>query len=280
MGGIIINKNKFKICAYHDKCQNGSDGCYSLKPETCVRFLPLDGTNLIKINGVIETPPHIDSDIFSQLFSNWMDSLGYSFSVSMTDYYDSNKYKIDIAKFNNSDSVPIMSYDNVNSKTSYDSSKIISAANEMISNIEKPKYNYDVKHRTYKQIPKKYMFRGSYENGGYRTSSGVGKLLANTNLDELRCPNCGEYNLVQHFDEYLMGIGNYYISCDSCDWRSHKHLDSSDCGDNIGELKSWLEAFYLLGCPKDRLNENVSLDFYPTDEWKQKVIEYSETNKF
>lgn len=275
-----MSRNKFKICAYHNKCQNGGDGCYSLNPENCVRFLPLDGTNLIKIDGVIETPPNIDADVFSQLFNNWIDSLGYSFTISMTDYSDPNKYKIDSADFTTTTTISStsISYDNISSKTSNDSSNIINAAHEIITNIEKPKYNYDGEHKTYKQIPKKYMYRGSYENGGHRTCSEVGKLLHNTSLDELRCPNCGEYRLVQHFDEYLMGIGNYYISCDSCSWRSHAHLDNSDCGDNIGEFKNWLEAFYLLGCPKNRIDEDVSLDFYPTDEWKQKIIQYYENN--
>lgn len=68
-----------KKCPWHRKCRNGADGCWTLEPEGCVRFLPLEGTNLTEINGVIETPPNIDWDKFSQYFTNWIDSMGWSF---------------------------------------------------------------------------------------------------------------------------------------------------------------------------------------------------------
>ena len=70
---------KNKLCPAHKECRNGYDGCYSADPKTCVRFLPLDGTNLTKITGIIETPPEIDCDKFSQFFTNWVVSMGWSF---------------------------------------------------------------------------------------------------------------------------------------------------------------------------------------------------------
>ena len=38
-----------------------------------------ENTNFIHIDGVVEVPPGVDADIFSQQFINWIDSLGYYF---------------------------------------------------------------------------------------------------------------------------------------------------------------------------------------------------------
>ena len=126
-----------------------------------------------------------------------------------------------------------------------------------------------------KQIPKKYMTRGSYEGGGIRSISPIGLKLENLSLEELECPNCGQKNLYQHFENYMMGIGNYHIDCENCEWDSPATIDSSDCGDNIAELKSWLEAFYLMGKPKDKLNEDLTFYFYPEGEYRDKVMKYA-----
>ena len=67
-----------KKCPWYNKCRNGGDGCWSLEPENCVRFLPTEGTNLTEINCVVETPPEIDHDKFSQYFSNWIEAMGWS----------------------------------------------------------------------------------------------------------------------------------------------------------------------------------------------------------
>lgn len=79
---------KDKLCPWYKDCRNGNDGCYSAEPENCVRFLPLNGTNLTKIAGVIETPPEIDCDKFSQYFANWIESMGWSFCGSLNPYED------------------------------------------------------------------------------------------------------------------------------------------------------------------------------------------------
>ncbi len=75
-----------KKCPWHNKCRNGGDGCWFENPEKCIRFLPTEGTNLTEINGIIETPPNIDTDKFSQYFMNWIDSMGWSFCGSFVEY--------------------------------------------------------------------------------------------------------------------------------------------------------------------------------------------------
>lgn len=69
---------KKKKCPWWNKCRNGADGCYHLNPEKCVRFLPLEGTHLTHIEFTIETPPHIDSNAFVDMFTNWLDCMGWS----------------------------------------------------------------------------------------------------------------------------------------------------------------------------------------------------------
>ena len=71
-----------KKCPWSKTCRNGGDGCWSAEPEGCVRFLPLEGTHLTEISGIVETPPDIDYDKFSQYFTNWIDSMGWSFCGS------------------------------------------------------------------------------------------------------------------------------------------------------------------------------------------------------
>jgi hypothetical protein len=68
---------KKKKCVAYMTCQNGNEGCYTREPEKCVRFLPVKGTNLTKLSYVIETPPHIDWEACSDMFGNWVDSLGW-----------------------------------------------------------------------------------------------------------------------------------------------------------------------------------------------------------
>lgn len=79
-----MKKNK---CPWRNKCRNGDEGCFAREPENCVRFMPTEGTNLTEIDGIIETPPEVDDDKFSQYFINWIESMGWSFCGSI------NKYK-------------------------------------------------------------------------------------------------------------------------------------------------------------------------------------------
>lgn len=66
-----------KKCPWWKKCQNGGDGCYAQNPEKCVRYLPLEGTHLTNIDFTVETPPHIDSDAFTDMFVNWLECMGW-----------------------------------------------------------------------------------------------------------------------------------------------------------------------------------------------------------
>lgn len=82
---------KKRSCLWNKKCRNGNDNCYSDTPESCVRFLPLEGTNLTEISGIVETPPEIDCDKFSQHFVNWIESMGWSFCGSFRSKNDNYK---------------------------------------------------------------------------------------------------------------------------------------------------------------------------------------------
>jgi len=50
-----------------------------IEGEYCIKYLPCENTNFISINGVVETPPDVDEDIFLQQFISWIESLGYNF---------------------------------------------------------------------------------------------------------------------------------------------------------------------------------------------------------
>lgn len=76
-------------CPNADRCQHGDSGCYGDLP--CVRFPPNEGTNLIKIYGVLEVPPFINSDLFCQYFSNWVESMGWLFSGGIGPYEEETK---------------------------------------------------------------------------------------------------------------------------------------------------------------------------------------------
>lgn len=78
-------KNK---CSWNMKCRNGDDGCFSIEPERCVRFMPLEGTNLTDVDVIVETPPDVDDDKFAQYFMNWIDSMGWSFCGTINKYED------------------------------------------------------------------------------------------------------------------------------------------------------------------------------------------------
>ena len=75
-----------KKCPWHNKCRNGGEGCFAREPETCVRFMPTEGTNCTEFSGIVETPPNIDCDKFSQYFMNWIESMGWSFCGSFKKY--------------------------------------------------------------------------------------------------------------------------------------------------------------------------------------------------
>lgn len=123
-----------------------------------------------------------------------------------------------------------------------------------------------------KTIPKKYMWRGSYENGGYRKLSPIGQELQNKTLEEIECPCCG------HKDLELLDYGDdlyseYQVECYNCYWQPHTER-LSDYGEAVCPFKEWLEAWYLLGRPKTRIGEDLRLEFYPDEEWREAVRNY------
>ena len=77
-------KKKSKTCS---TCQHNNRKCWMREGEYCIKYLPCEKTNLISINGVVETSPDLDDDIFLQQFINWIESLGYNFGggVSMNE---------------------------------------------------------------------------------------------------------------------------------------------------------------------------------------------------
>lgn len=119
-----------------------------------------------------------------------------------------------------------------------------------------------------KKIPKKYMFQGSYEGGGWRKISPIGTEINNKALEELECPCCGSKDLRvgDYGDGWL--LEEYQIVCDNCDWQPPTER-LSDYGEATCPFRMWLEAWYLLGKPKNRINEDLTLEFYPEGEWRE-----------
>ena len=108
-----------------------------------------------------------------------------------------------------------------------------------------------------KSIPKKYMW-----NKGIRKCSPVENELQKLKLEEIACPNCGRLYL--RLGEYGYCVPKYNVICDACDWET-PIKPMYDSGDAIAEFKDWLTAYILLDEPKDRLNENLILEFWPNE---------------
>ena len=127
-----------------------------------------------------------------------------------------------------------------------------------------------------KIIPDKYMCQGSYKDGGMRTVSPIGKLLASAKLEDMYCPGCEEQALrIGNFGPDSM-FPKYKVTCDACDYTCS--CGSEDYGEAIPEFKTWMEAFLLLGAPRDRLDEDLSLLFFP-EEWRNAIIAERENEK-
>ena len=72
-------------------CKNNSGNCWQKQDAKCVRYLPENNTNFIKIEGVVETPPEVDADRFCQMFINWIESLGYLYGGGIAPYEENNE---------------------------------------------------------------------------------------------------------------------------------------------------------------------------------------------
>jgi transcription elongation factor Elf1 len=119
-----------------------------------------------------------------------------------------------------------------------------------------------------KKIPKKYMYKGTSSHGGTRSISPIGQELNALDLEVIDCPCCGKKELVLSSFSYSSDFPEYQVCCDSCDWSCP--LSLSDCGEAIVLFKNWLEAYKLLGEPKDKLKEDLTLYFYPDDWFDEK----------
>lgn len=122
------------------------------------------------------------------------------------------------------------------------------------------------------EIPEEYMFKGSYEGGGGRTISPIGQEINKKKLEEIECPCCGEKSLRIKDYGFDSMFPEYQVGCDYCDWDSPTGT-LSDYGEAPCEFKCWLEAFELLGRPKERVTEDLTLIFYPEGEWREKERE-------
>ena len=119
------------------------------------------------------------------------------------------------------------------------------------------------------EIPEEYMFKGSYEGGGFRAPSPIAKELGKKTLEEIECPCCNKKALrIANFGEPDI-FEAYQVICDECDWRTPTGT-IGDYGEAPCEFKYWLEAFELLGKPAERINEDLTLLFYPEGEWREK----------
>ena len=83
---MLFRKNKLKKSVFCLNCQNSVDNCWIAEGHMCVRYLPERHTNLTNIKGIIETPPEVTSDMACQMFTNWIDSLGWHFTGSSAPY--------------------------------------------------------------------------------------------------------------------------------------------------------------------------------------------------
>lgn len=87
-GKHIVFSETDNLCGL---CQNGDNGCRVSKGTSCTRFLPIEGTNLTEFKGTVETPPDIDYDVFSDLFTDWIESRGWKACTIVRPYQDKNE---------------------------------------------------------------------------------------------------------------------------------------------------------------------------------------------
>ncbi len=123
-----------------------------------------------------------------------------------------------------------------------------------------------------KKIPSDYLYSPPVKSGGrFRELSPIGKKLGDMVLEEIACPLCGMKALAVHNYGTCTGFDDsFVVVCDECDWEV-PYGEISDYGEATVLLKSWLEAFYLCGEPKEFVHENLTLLFYPevfSDEFR------------
>lgn len=60
-----------------DKCQHAHNTCVPAHAVLCTRFLPKEGTNLVKFQGIVEVQPDIDHEKFNDLLVDWVEDNGW-----------------------------------------------------------------------------------------------------------------------------------------------------------------------------------------------------------
>lgn len=71
------------------ECQYFGEGCFYLDNDyKCVRFLSKYKTNLTRVNMIFETNYDVDTEIFSQKLSNWVEYNGWACCGSISPYDD------------------------------------------------------------------------------------------------------------------------------------------------------------------------------------------------
>ena len=139
------------------------------------------------------------------------------------------------------------------------------------------------------KIPEEYMWKITKEGcnldeySGYRDPSPFGRSLREKRVTEIICPKCGKAHLELRMEDLKTPKGLefevYRVRCTECDWKCP--IVSVDNGDAIGEFRTWLEAFTLMGSPIDKVDENVIPYLYPEGEIRDRVIkDYAEELDF
>lgn len=97
-------------------------------------------------------------------------------------------------------------------------------------------------------------------HGGIRRISPFGRMLAKLPLGSIPCPCCGQKAL--RFARVTDGrrAGGWSIICWSCGWTLPAQVER-DSDALLNKLKRWCEAFALLGCPSDRVDEDLAALF-------------------
>lgn len=104
-------------------------------------------------------------------------------------------------------------------------------------------------------IPEKFK-----THNGIRLMSPFGKTLSNLPLGEIACPCCRHLSLRFDRDTSEKQSAGWTIFCDTCGWEL-PGPPQKDSDGLLNRLKRWCEAFFLLGTPSDRVDEDLSVLF-------------------
>ena len=83
--------------------------------------------------------------------------------------------------------------------------------------------------------------------------------IADKGLKEIGCPRCGEKALdcVNYGDEYSP---DWLVACRACDWDCPV-ASMGSIGGAVSEFFDWMEAWHLLGKPRNRFYDDLTDEF-------------------